>query len=419
MAGARKADCCECNQKVAKNAKALKCAFCREWFHVTCIGLEEEDYLFMRGRQSLGFRWFCEACVPEVDDILLEERSASTLEKKLVEGVSVMITDAIGGLAEKVKALESKIDVSSATTSSPPLQPETFANILKAALDDSNVDQRKTPDSGIKINAFGQSRTVHEQQVLVIKPKTGREVDAEKIARATNNIAGSLKSVPVRGLRETKLGSIVVKFPTKEAKDEATNLMTEYFDDSSEFTVSEPKKMMPKITLTGISATFADSEIIESIREKNKNIDELVERGFSLSLLFSKIKNDNKIAVLKMSPEIRLAIEKANRYVYVGLNRCRAYDRFWVTQCYHCQNFGHISTRCPQKDKDPVCLFCAGNHRSSTCTRKSTPKCANCSSHETFRGSSNHSATSSDCPIMSSQREKVIENTNLVASKNL
>ena len=55
MAGAKKAVCFECNQKVAKNAKALKCAYCKEWFHVTCTVLEEEeDYHFMRRRENLG-----------------------------------------------------------------------------------------------------------------------------------------------------------------------------------------------------------------------------------------------------------------------------------------------------------------------------------------------------------------------------
>lgn len=81
MAGTRRTVYFECNLKVAQNAKALKCASCSEWFHVTCTSLEEEGYIFMCRRQSSGFRWFCEACVPEVDDILLEERSVGAIEE--------------------------------------------------------------------------------------------------------------------------------------------------------------------------------------------------------------------------------------------------------------------------------------------------------------------------------------------------
>ena len=417
----KKDSCPKCSKTVAKTARALQCRRCAEWHHVICLGLSDGEYDFMLKKKP-GFRWFCSDCDMLLDGIFAEAKSSAEIEARVTSDVLALnntMMEFKKQVVDRFTALESKIDLSSAAASGPSSQPETFANILKAALDDSNVDQRRTPDSGITINAFGQSRTVHEQQVLVIKSKTGGKADAEKIARAASSIEGSLKSVPVRGLKETKSGSLVVKFPTREAKVKAASLMTECFDDSSEFMVSEPKKMMPKMTLTGISATLTDEEIIPSIREKNKNIDELVERGFSLSLIFSKMKDGNKYAVLKMSPEIRLAIERANKYIYVGLNRCKAYDRFWVTQCYHCQNFGHKSTRCPRKDEDPVCSFCAGNHRSGTCTMKSTPKCANCSSHDAFRVSSDHFASSSDCPMMSAQREKVIENTNLVESKNL
>ena len=60
-----------------------------------------------------------------------------------------------------------------------------------------------------------------------------------------------------------------------------------------------------------------------------------------LTLIFTKTKDGFKYAVLKMSPDIRDSIERMGGHVYVGLNRCAAYDRFWVTQCYHCQRFGH------------------------------------------------------------------------------
>ena len=111
---------------------------------------------------------------------------------------------------------------------------------------------------------------------------------------------------------------MVVKFPTAKAKSEASDLM------------SQPKKMLPKMTLTGIPSSFLEGEIIDSILSKNKKIKNLCEERLHLSLLFVKQKdqNEHKVTVLKMAPEIRKAVNETVDYVYLGLSRCRAYDRF-------------------------------------------------------------------------------------------
>lgn len=41
-----------------------------------------------------------------------------------------------------------------------------------------------------------------------------------------------------------------------------------------------------------------------------------------------------------------------------------------VMICFHCQWFGRISRKCPAKEKeeDPACAKCAGNHNMRDCT---------------------------------------------------
>ena len=222
-------------------------------------------------------------------------------------------------------------------------------------------------------------------------------------------------------MRKTNTGSLVVKFPTAKAKSEASALMSSCFENNNDFVVSQPKKMLPKMTLTGIPSSFPEGEIIDGILSKNKKIKNLCKEGLHLSLLFVKQKDqsEHKVAVLKMAPEIRKAVNETGGYVYVGLSRCRAYDRLWVTQCFHCQRFGHIATKCPSIKEAPVCVHCAGHHISSDCPDKSNPKCANCSSRAAPGVSCSHYASSPDCPMMALQRNMVIEGTDLVSSKNL
>ena len=42
------ADCGSCGKKVAKSAKALACDFCSLWYHMSCTGLTDSDYDFMK-----------------------------------------------------------------------------------------------------------------------------------------------------------------------------------------------------------------------------------------------------------------------------------------------------------------------------------------------------------------------------------
>jgi hypothetical protein len=50
-----------------------------------------------------------------------------------------------------------------------------------------------------------------------------------------------------------------------------------------------------------------------------------------------------------------------------------------LTQCYNCQQFGHVWANCKQA---PLCLWCGGGHLHRDCpekgNEKSTPACCNC-----------------------------------------
>ena len=168
-----------------------------------------------------------------------------------------------------------------------------------------------------------------------------------------------LKAIPVKSCR----GSVVVKFPHGEAKAEAKALVGSSAD-FVEVAVSEPKKMLPKMTLLDVPPSLPDSEIISGILDKNPQIKELLNAGHTLTLVFSRVRDGKRMAVLKMSPDVRNAIARSGNRVFLGLTSYCAFDRFWATQCRHCQKFGHTKDRCPAKNTSPTCSFCAGpTHR--------------------------------------------------------
>ena len=364
--------------------------------------------MFMKNRSKHGFHWMCGDCLAAPNtDTPVTLSDVSSLISDSMEGLHTKLSERLNALEEKVASVPG---VDSSNTQS-------FANILKETLETKKKesDGRKADST---INAYGEERTVEDSQVLIVKPKPGKTTDTQKRMHASNSLEKVLKSVPVESVNESKNGSIIVKFPTAEAKSEANDLMNECFEDSEDYVVAQPKKMLPKMTVTGIPSSFPDNEILEGILSKNRDIRALVEKGLSLELLFTKTKSENdrhKVAVLKMAPEIRSLVGRSG-YIYIGLSRCKAYDRFWVKQCYHCQGYGHLSSECPKKREDPCCAFCAESHESKSCNNRDHPKCINCSRNPTR--SCDHYTFSSDCPLMVQQRNKVIENTNFMSSKN-
>ena len=177
--------------------------------------------------------------------------------------------------------------------------------------------------------------------------------------------------------------------------------------------------MLPKMTLTEVPTTLPDEEIIPAIKSKNLKIKDLIINGHAQSLIFTRFKDQKKIAVLKVTPEIRSTIVLNGGRVFLGLQSCHAYDRFWATQCHHCQRFGHVAERCPNKDSPSVCCFCSGSHESRRCPDRTILKWTNCLSEDKPREKWHHSASSLDCPVMRSERRRVIENTDFGHSKNM
>ena len=128
--------------------------------------------------------------------------------------------------------------------------------------------------------------------------------------------------------------------------------------------VSEPKKMLPKMTLLDIPQSLPVSEIITGILDNNPQIKELLNAEHALTQVFSRVRDGKKMAVLKMSPDVRNAVACSGNRMFLGLTSCRTFDRFWATQCHHCRKFGHTKDRCPAENTSPACSFCAGPHAS-------------------------------------------------------
>ena len=118
------------------------------------------------------------------------------------------------------------------------------------------------------------------------------------------------------------------------------------------------------------------------ITSQNPQIAGLNDSGNEFNVLLVKHvpKTNTHSAVVRVSCSMRDAIRSNRNRVYVGINSCRVFDRFYVKRCNKCQKFGHFQINCPNQK---TCGYCSGSHESDSCTLKEAHditklKCANC-----------------------------------------
>ena len=288
------ADCGNCSKRVTKTAKALACDCCKLWYHMSCARLTDDDYEFMKNRKGFGFRWFCSGCVGGADSTMGTNRSTSQVDEKLSS-----IIDAVNGLSRRMDNLESRNNSSEVSS------PETFADVIKKTV----KEVRKSEDLDMRVTDHGHTKIIKNEEVLVLKPRCLDETQATPSAVSLDGLRNILKTVPVKSCRETGRGNVVVKFPNAKAKEDA-KVLVESATNFQDVAISEPRKMLPKMTLLDIPPSLSDSEIVSGILEKNPSINRLVDTGNTLTLVFSRVRDGKKMAVIKMSPAVRTAIVK-------------------------------------------------------------------------------------------------------------
>ncbi|KAK4308824.1 hypothetical protein Pmani_019501 [Petrolisthes manimaculis] len=153
---------------------------------------------------------------------------------------------------------------------------------------------------------------------VIIKPKH------DSCALDTEEITSVLKNIPVISMKTNKENLTKLILPTETARNKALEALEGSNTLTNTHDIQNEKRLKPKITIPYIPDIIEDSEIVQSILEKNPYITELIDQENEVKLLFTKPgsqNNDTKTAVLAISPQIRTPIKKNDDRVYLHFVR--------------------------------------------------------------------------------------------------
>lgn len=116
--------------------------------------------------------------------------------------------------------------------------------------------------------------------------------------------------------------------------------------------------------------------------------------------------------IIDLPSDLYKSVRNNNNRIFIGHQRCRAFNILNVKPCFKCGRYYHKSGKCPEENKT-TCLRCAGEHSTINCTIKEVKICTNCKySNEKYGTSYNikHYATDSqDCDIFKNKIKKWIQ----------
>ena len=450
--------CSYCNTCPDIKAETIKCCNCGELYHNSCVlSPLKLDYI-KDISENPCLLWCCLDCLSiknDSDKSMAVNSGNEYLRKSDLKELMLFVHNAITGLkSDIVKHVDSKIEntlsknvhLSSVTETIPETNPDTVtvANIDNAGTFADIV--KCTTNAVPQTNAVGkplhkEANVVHPKydnsnNVILLKPNEGKQKPCDETIKLINS---SIQGLGVDYCRSRKSGVIALKVSDEKDKHEIIDRLNKNLDLSTNYKAKlSQEKQLPKVTVTGISKLVFDGcdendtdgmkdILVQDILTRNVNLRKVMEsadadkkESIEVVLLKKITHRDGDFtytAALKVSSKVRYAIHLLGDKLFIFLNRCKVFDRFYVTQCYHCQKVGHTQESCNEKSSQPICRFCTKRHNSYSCDVKDNAEahcCVNClaSDDDDHRLKANgHTASSLKCPYLQRCIQHVKQNT--------
>uniref|UniRef100_A0ABD2VWW8 CCHC-type domain-containing protein n=1 Tax=Trichogramma kaykai TaxID=54128 RepID=A0ABD2VWW8_9HYME len=225
------------------------------------------------------------------------------------------------------------------------------------------VNKPKTPQ---------RVKPTQQRFVALIKSNDATTEPSSLKATLQSAINPIADKIHVKGLRQTRGGSLLIETGTKE---DLTKLLDNQKLKDNGLSIKEPDKISPRMIVYDVPSSLSEEGLKKALREQNEWI--TPECLFQPKFRLGKKDGDNVHWVLEVSPAFRTLMNR-EKGVYLGWQRCRVRDYMSISRCFKCQGIKHIAKFCTETVE--TCGKCAETgHTQKNCPRTDRPKiCALC-----------------------------------------
>ena len=371
---------------------------------------------------------------------------STNTEKDFIKQMGCLLRDMKSEILDDVKTLiSSKLDVMTIpakdviqTTPDNGKSPLLYSDIAASA-PSFRATRHSTPSSESFTSGYSSDSVAShaKKEKVVVLSTDSEDCEVDQIA---DEIDKQFENIPFTLLKKNKKNkNIVLEFPSERDAQAGKDILgsCQLMNDKN-YTISDAKLMLPKITVSNIpnylvAHIVAEKNklspnayreklkeyLLQKILEKNTDVKTLKNDGKTFEIVYVNVGDSCTTLGVKVSPIIRESL-LFNKGVYVGHTKCLVYDRFYIKQCFKCQKIGHHASVC--REPTMICMYCSGSHQTGACPSKqdkSQFRCRNCAQSSDpavrFLCNSHHSG-SKECPTITKERSRLQERTNY--SKN-
>ena len=366
--------CVACDKPAA--AACMKCFACEDSWHVIGCAQGSEDLTTTTFLEKSWNVWKTSGKYKSICFVCPPCRDAKNLQRDIVNSNRISV------IQENVSSVQADVQ-----------------ELKQALLNKNNGEYPALPQAANPVKS--------SDSVIIINNETQEHPIERKIIKQ----AAYSSKAAVSSTYQNKKGNTVVICENSAAKDRLAANLKESVKDRPILT---PAQRLPTIRITGMEEDFPKETIFNEVKVKNQekgiHIDE---NNFKVLFTRPHAKNPRLFqAIVRVSNEVRAAIDRAGDKLFVDLNYCPVFNHFHIRRCNNCQGYNHFQDTCT---KSPRCGKCAGNHRTDSCDTNQV-KCANCVDNKVEN--TGHKTSDSTCPSYISAQKKLEQSIGFHKTKN-
>lgn len=357
MAGNEEAiECAKCKIDFDGD-KVIGCeGWCKEWFHLKCVGVSENDFMVIS--QCKGLKWYCNMCYLKS-------------EVKLKDFLEDVIKKETKDIKELIK-------------------------INKPVLNKDGQGEKATYAESV------EGLMVTKKEVLIVKSKMGKTNDPNVVEKTLKDALNPAElKIGINSFKRIHEGKIAIACDNTNDLKKLQGEIDQKLGNQLDTVVS--KRVNPKIKITGLNVEIERNQLKTCIINQNRYIN-----GQNAILDVKSIYKGKYAytAIMEVDGESFNEIMKRG-ILKIEWSICKVFEYVNIMRCFKCCGFYHKAINCRN---NVVCGNCGdGNHETKDCTDKENLKCVNCltvNQKYNLKYHTNHRAYDTNCEVLKKKVEQ-------------